>query len=127
MSGLPIYQFDRVFEAPPALVWRAWTELALLSRWYGPGAETVTHRLDVKPGGLWLLEMRMGNNAHYQRVEYVEVTPPERLVWLHAISDADWNIVANPMMPDWPRRLLSTVTLAAKSERTKLRFTWTPF
>ena len=93
---------NRTFDAPPELVWKTWTDPELLARWYGPNVKTIIHRLDVRPGGLWLNEMQWGDNAHYQRVEYTEVTPPERLVWLHANTDADWNVIANPMMADWP-------------------------
>ena len=110
MSDVPTYVLERVFDAPRELVWKVWTDAELLPRWYGPGVETIVHHLEVKPGGLWLGEMRMGGGSHYQRVEYTEVTPPERLVWLHAVCDADWNVTANAMMPDWPRELLTTVT-----------------
>ena len=126
MSDLPTYVLERTFDAPRALVWRTWTEPELLSRWYGPNVETVIHRLDVRPGGLWLNEMRMGEKSHYQRVEYTEVMPPERLVWLHAVSDDDWNVVANPMMPDWPRTLLTTVTFEEVGSQTRMRLTWVP-
>ena len=71
-----------MFDAPRALVWKTWTDPKLLPRWYGPRVETIIHRLQLKPGGLWLLEMRMGGKSMYQRVEYTEVTPPERLVSL---------------------------------------------
>ena len=110
MSDLPTYVLERTFDAPRELVWKTWTDPALLPRWYGPNVETIVHRLDLKPGGLWLVEMKRGGNSMYQRVEYTEVTPPERLVWLHASSDADWNIIPSPMMKDWPRVLLTTVT-----------------
>lgn len=126
MSDLPTYVLERDFEAPRELVWKAWTDPALLPRWYGPRVETVVHRLEVKPGGLWLNEMRWDGQSSYQRVEYSEVTPPERLVWLHSTSDADWNIAPNPMMPDWPRTLLTTVTFAEDGGRTHLRLTWQP-
>ena len=81
---------------------------------------------ELNPGGLWLLEMRLDGNSHYQRVEYTEVTPPERLVWLHSVSDADWNVIANPMMSDWPRVLLTTVTFEESGGRTGMRLTWVP-
>ena len=126
MADLPTYVLDRVFDAPPELVWRTWTEAEFLSRWYGPNVETVIHRLEVKPGGLWLLEMRWGDKGHYQRIEYTEVDPPQRLVWLNSMADEDWNVIANPMMPDWPRVVLTTVTFEADGERTKMRLTWTP-
>lgn len=126
MSDTPTYVLERSFDAPRELVWKTWTDPQLLPRWYGPNAETIVHRLDLKPGGLWLVEMRWGDKAHYQRVEYREITPPERLVWLHSSADADWNVVANPMMPDWPRVLLTTVTFEQTGAQTKLRLTWAP-
>ena len=126
MADMPIYVLERVFDAPQALVWKTWTDPELLPRWYGPRVQTVIHRLDLKPGGLWLLEMKVGDNSHFQRVEYTEVTPTERLVWLHAVSDADWNITANPMMPDWPRVLLTTVNFSEEGDKTRLRLTWEP-
>jgi uncharacterized protein YndB with AHSA1/START domain len=126
MSDLPIYVLERVFDAPRELVWKTWTDPKLLPRWYGPRAETITHRLELKPGGLWLVEMKWGANSMYQRVEYTEVTPPERLVWLHSSSDAAWNIIPSPMMKDWPRVLLTTVTFEEAGAKTKLRLTWVP-
>lgn len=126
MSDLPTYVLDREFDAPRALVWKTWTDPALLPRWYGPGAETIIHRLDLRPGGLWLLEMRWGGKSNFQRAEYTEVAAPERLVWLHSNSDAAWNVAANPMMPDWPRVLLTKVTFTEHAGRTHVRLTWTP-
>jgi uncharacterized protein YndB with AHSA1/START domain len=79
-KDLPAYVLERAFDAPRELVWKAWTDPKLLPRWYGPNAETIVHRLDLKPGGLWLVEMKWGGKSNHQRVEYKEVTPPERLV-----------------------------------------------
>ncbi len=126
MSDLPTYVLERTFDAPRKLVWRTWTEEEFLSRWYGPGVETVIHKLDVSAGGLWLNEMKFGEKSGYQRVEYTEVSAPEKLVWLHSMSDADWNVAANPMMPDWPRVLLTTVTFEEADGKTNLRLTWVP-
>ena len=126
MSELPTYVLEREFDAPAELVWRTWTKADLLARWYGPRVETIVHRLEVKPGGLWLNEMKWDGNSNYQRVEYTEVSPPERLVWLHSMSDADWNVVSNPMMPDWPLVLLTTVTFEEVDGKTKMRLTWVP-
>lgn len=127
MSDAPTYVLERVFVAPRELVWKVWTDAELLPRWYGPGVETIVHRLDVRPGGLWLDEMRMGGRSQFERIEYTEVRPPERLVWLHSVADADWNVIANPMMPAWPHTLLTTVTFEQEDGgRTRLRLTWAP-
>ena len=126
MADLPIYVLERVFDAPRELVWKTWTDPELLPRWYGPGAETIVHRHELKPGGLWLGEMRWGGNSRRERIEFWEVAPPERLVWLHSASDADWNVAASPMMADWPRVLMTTVTFEEESGQTRMRLTWAP-
>lgn len=126
MSDLPIYVLERVFDAPREMVWRTWTDPDLLPRWYGPNVETIIHQLDVRPGGVWLNEMRWDGKSNRERMEYTEVAPPERLVWLHSVADEDWNIASNPMMADWPRVLLTTVTFGEEGERTRMRLTWAP-
>ena len=126
MAETPTFVLERVFDAPRDLVWKTWTDPDLVARWYGPNVETVVHRLDLKPGGLWLVEMKWGDTSKYERVEYTEVDPPARLVWLQSNADAEFNAAANPMMPAWPRVLLTTVTFEEEGQRTKLRLTWTP-
>lgn len=126
MTDLPTYVLERVFDASRELVWKAWTDPELLPRWYGPRVETIIHRLELKPGGLWLVEMKWGDNSNYQRVEYTEVISPERLVWLHSSSDAEWNVIPSPMMADWPQVLLTTVTFEDDAGRTRVRLTWVP-
>lgn len=126
MSELPTYLLERQFDAPPELVWRTWTEPELIARWYGPGVESIVHQLDVKPGGLWLHEMKWGENSSYQKAEYTQVSNNKLLVWRHSNTDANWNITPNPKMPDWPLTLLTTVTFEKENEKTKMRLTWVP-
>ena len=116
----------RHFDAPPALVWRTWTEQDLIGRWYGPGVETEVHKFDPVPGGLWLHEMKMGERSMYQRMEYVEIDPPSRLGMLMSNADGDWNVIASPMVPDWPRTLLTAVTFDADGDGTLMTLEWTP-
>ena len=128
MSETSEYILDRVFDAPRELVWRAWTDPELLARWYGPGVETIIHNFDLKPGGTWLNEMQWGENSMLSKVVFAEVTPPERMVWHHYSStDAEWNTISNPKMPDWPRVLLTTVTFEEDGAKTKVRLVWAPF
>lgn len=120
------FKMTRDFDAPKEMVWRAWTEADLVQRWYGPGVETVIHEFEVKPGGLWLNEMRMGERSMNQRMEFTEVNPTDRLVMLMSNADENWEITANPMMPDWPRTLLTTVTLEDRDGGTRLTLSWDP-
>lgn len=126
MSELPTYINDRIFDAPRDLVWRTWTDPELLARWYGPGVETIIHEFDLKPGGVWLNEMKWGEKSDRSKMAFQEVVPQEKLVWHHASTDAEWNVASNPMMPDWPRMLLTTVTFEDQGSQTKVRLTQVP-
>lgn len=126
MSDLPEFVLAREFDAPLELVWRAWTNPEFLQRWYGPGVETVIHKFDLKPDGVWLNEMKMRGGSNYQKIIFKEVAQLEKLVWHHCSADADWNIAASPMMPDWPRILLTTVTFAENGDRTNVRLAQIP-
>ena len=126
MTDTPEFILDRVFDAPRNLVWKAWTDPDLLSHWYGPGVETIIHHYDLRPGGQWRNEMKFGPKSDLSRMDFQEVVPEEKLVWLHHSTDAEWNTVANPMMPDWPRVLLTTVTFEAQGSKTNVRLTLVP-
>ena len=126
MADLPEYVIDRVFDAPLALVWRTWTDPDLLARWYGPGVETVIHKFDLKAGGVWLNEMKWGEKSDLSKMAFVEVVPEQNIVWHHSSTDEEWNIAANPMMPDWPKVLLTTVNFEETGGKTRVRLTQTP-
>ena len=118
---------DRLFDAPREMVWRAWTDPELLSHWYGPRVETIIHKFDLKPGGVWLNELKFGDNSDLSRAVFQEVVPEEKLVWQQSSTDSDWNIISNPMMADWPRVMLTIVTFEDSGSKTKVRLTWIPF
>ncbi|GAA3873170.1 SRPBCC domain-containing protein [Celeribacter arenosi] len=126
MTDTPTFVIERHFSAPPELVWRAWADPSLLSHWYGPGVTTVIHELDLREGGRWLTEMKMGENSMFQRADFTHVTDGERLVCSMSTTDAQWSIIANPMVPDWPRILQTEVTMRAADGGTDLRLVWTP-
>ena len=126
MTDLPEFILDRVFDAPRELVWRAWTDPTLLHRWYGPGVETVIHKFDLEPDGMWLNEMKMSSGSDFQKIIFKEVIKPEKLVWHHCSADEDWNVAANPLMPDWPCKLLTTVTFEDKGNQTNVRLSQIP-
>lgn len=126
MTDLPEFVMERDFDAPRALVWQAWTDPLHVARWYGPGVPCVVHKMDVTPGGLWLHEMQMPQGSGFQRMEYTEVEPPSRLVLLMSMADESWNVAPNPMQPDWPRTLRTTVTFEDNGTGTRMRLLWVP-
>ena len=126
MSDLPEFVLDRAFNAPRELVWRAWTDPELLARWYGPNIETVIHKFELKPGGVWLNEMKMKEMSDLSRIVFQEVVAPEKLVWLQSSTDSDWNPISNPMMPDWPRTISTTVMFSEVGQQTNVKLVWAP-
>jgi uncharacterized protein YndB with AHSA1/START domain len=76
----------RIFDAPPAKVWKEWTEPAAFADWFGgPDGEVplASVSMDVREGGTWRLTMFAGANR--RRIEwmgeYLEVIEPKRLVF----------------------------------------------
>jgi uncharacterized protein YndB with AHSA1/START domain len=76
----------RVFNAPRALVFGAWTDPEHVTKWWGPrGFTTTTHVMDVRPDGVWRFIMHGPDGRDYHnKIIFIEVVEPERLVYHHA-------------------------------------------
>ena len=124
---LPTYVISRHFNAPVETVWKAWTEPELITQWYGPNVDTIIHQFELKPGGIWLNEMRMNTFSDRSRSVFMEVSPNKRLVWHQSSADEDWNVTANPMMPDWPTTVATEVTFESDQDQTDVSLVWSPY
>jgi uncharacterized protein YndB with AHSA1/START domain len=76
----------RTFDAPPSVVYKAWSQPDLFQRWWMPkslaGVSLVACDMDVRTGGKYRLEFAAGGSdtmAFYGK--YLEVVPNERIVW----------------------------------------------
>ena len=76
----------RRFAASPERLFRAWTESADLTKWWGPkGMTPVIDRLDVRIGGTYRTGMLAPDGSeHWVGGSYREVSPPNRLVFTWA-------------------------------------------
>jgi uncharacterized protein YndB with AHSA1/START domain len=83
--------FTRVFDAPRELLFEVWTDPNHLARWWGPRGFTITSlEMDARPGGMWRLIMHGPDGVDYKnRIVYLEVARPERLVYKHAGEEKD--------------------------------------
>lgn len=73
--------FVRRFDAPLALVWKVLTMPEHIPHWWGPHAATTTvDVMDVRVGGRWRFVCVEGGDRHAFRGEYIELSPPDRLV-----------------------------------------------
>lgn len=76
----------RTINAPPRIVFEAWTRAELLQRWWVPkstGLTLLSCELDVRVGGTYRLVFRHPAAPEPMAFHgrYLEVTPPSRLVW----------------------------------------------
>ena len=110
-------EIDRVFDAPRALVWAAWTNAEMLVRWLGPDEwPAISASQEFVVGGRWaaVLQEHSGRTLE-QAGEYREIVPLERLVftfkWIGDHEDGA------------PVDTLVTLTLSdAPGGRTRMRF-----
>jgi uncharacterized protein YndB with AHSA1/START domain len=73
----------REFDAPPELVWKAWTTPELVSRWWpGKRGTMKTCEIDLQVGGKWRYVMEAGEGGFEVAFhgEYQEIVEGERLV-----------------------------------------------
>lgn len=87
----------RVFDAPPSLVFRMWTDPEHMAQWWGP--KTFTNpvcEIDARPGGKIWIVMRGPKGTDFDTDfpmsgTFHEVVPHERLVFTAVAEDKDGN------------------------------------
>ena len=109
----------RVLDAPPILVYKAWTEPKHMVRWMGPkGFTALSVKMDVRPGGQYRAWIRSGEGKDYWfRGVYREVVEAKRLVFTFAWEEDGERGQEN----------LVTVTFAEENGKTRMTFKQAPF
>jgi len=128
----------RTFNAPLELVWRAWTDPALIMQWWGPDHFTCPMcQLDFREGGTTLVCMRapkeFGGMDMYSTWAYRKIEPKRRIEYMHNLVDKDGTKIdpaSIGMPPDFPQDQRHVVTFKdlgnGKSELTITEYGWTP-
>jgi uncharacterized protein YndB with AHSA1/START domain len=101
---------SRVFDAPRALVFEAWTKPEHMVHWFGPNGFTLpVCEMDFRVGGKCRFCMRASDgNEHYAQGIYREVVPAERIVWTSSFEDVPGS------------EILTSVTFADHEGKTKI-------
>lgn len=115
----------RVFNAPRELVFKAWTELGQLLKWYAPtGCQIAFKELDVRTGGHFLSCITIPDGKEcWCKGSYLDVSPPERIVHTMAVADQHGNLISSKdagMDPEWPGETTLTVTFEELGNETRL-------
>jgi len=98
----------RVFDASPEQLFQAWTDPAILARWWGPKDFKNTFEVfEPRPSGTWKFVMHGPDGTDYKNESiFRELEKPSRIVLDH-LSSPRFRVVA---------------TFAAEADRTQLTF-----
>lgn len=80
---------DRIIDAPRDIVWRCWTENALIRQWHCPRPWQLTESdMEVRAGGRMNNVMEGPDGERFENTgSFLEVVPGERLVFTDAYSE----------------------------------------
>ena len=100
----------REFDAPPDLVWRAWTEKELLDQWWAPHPwKTETKSMDFREGGTWIYSMN-GPEGEKQwcREDYIKIIAPKSFSADDAFCDEKGKVDTNFPIMHWKNNFIPT-------------------
>src|SRR5918997_6534717 len=119
---MSVLRLTRWFAAPRERVFEAWTDPALLRRWWAAlqGWDTSVAEVDVRPQGRYRLSMSDGERDYTVVGEYVEVRAPERLAYT-------WTWEGEPEEMRGSERTLVVVEFAEDGDATEVVLTQSGF
>jgi len=88
----------RVYEAGVERVYRAWTDPALLQRWYTPGDDAWSAKIvdcDVRVGGGKRLIFGPPHETYVEDCHYVDIVPNRRICYAMSIARGDVRITVS--------------------------------
>lgn len=110
------------FNAPPELVFKAFTESDHLKNWWGPKGWTFeVLKSDFRPGGVFHYSQKPADgNVMWVKFVYSEMITPEKIVYSSFFSDEGGNTVRAPFHANWPMETLNTITFSEDEGKTTL-------
>jgi uncharacterized protein YndB with AHSA1/START domain len=107
--GTPEIVMARVFDAPRAMVFKAFTDPAAIAQWWGPRRFTTrVETMEVRPGGRWRIVHEGDGREHGFHGVYHDSCAPERLTRTFEYEGSPGNV------------LLETVVFEAVGDRTRV-------
>jgi uncharacterized protein YndB with AHSA1/START domain len=111
LANKPSLTIKRRLNAPAPAVYRAWTDPAQITRWFGPEqAEILRAEADARVGGRYFIVFRTsGGEEHGVGGEYRDVVPDQKLVftWAWRTTPERESLVTIALKPDGDGTLLT--------------------
>jgi uncharacterized protein YndB with AHSA1/START domain len=122
-----LLQIRRTFAAPRERVFAAWAQREQLERWMCKDVashQVIHHEQGIRPGGRWRMEIRDSakNEVYWGQGTYLEVTPPERIVFTWSWTKEVPGAPDADLHPESPVTEV-TVELFERGEKTELVLT----
>lgn len=116
-------RLNRVFEAPIALVWEAFSSAEHLAQWWGPkGFTAIVKAFEFTPGGRFHYCLQDGSgNSMWGLFVYRAIEEPARIVFTNSFSNERGEVVPAPEVPfgkHWPLEVLNTITFEDRGDST---------
>jgi uncharacterized protein YndB with AHSA1/START domain len=110
------FTLERVYDATPARVFKAWADPAIKVRWFGgiEGWQMLERSIDFRVGGRERLSGRKGSGvvSTFDAI-YHDIAPEQRIIYCYDMRLDDVHISVS----------LATITLAPEGAGTRLTFT----
>lgn len=121
---------SRVFDAPIDLVYEVHTKQEHLANFWGPaGCKEEILAFDFRTGGRMFhrIDTPDGHTMYAQHT-YREIVAPRLLTMITNFCDANGNIIRQPMIDNWPLKMLTRMSFEKVSDgKTKITIHSVPF
>lgn len=119
-------RITRIFAAPIALVWEAFSTAEHLSKWWGPkGFTTLVKAFEFTPNGRFHYGLQdASGNIMWGLFVYRKIEEPTQVVFTNAFSNEAGETVPAPEVPfgkHWPLEILNTITFEDRGDTTLVR------
>ncbi len=116
------FVIKRIFDAPPKLVWAAWSDAAQMQSWWGPkGCVIDIATFEFRPGGFFHYAMNFPEGASmWGRFLFRSIDTGKRIVWLNSFSNEGCGITRAPFDVAIPLEILNDVTFEGMAGKTTL-------
>ncbi len=99
----------REFNAPIEKVWKAWTDPAILERWWGPKPWTaITKSMNFTAGGVWHYYMEgPQGEKHWCHVKFTAIEPGSRFATDAAFCDENGTLTPGMPVSHWDNKFVA--------------------
>lgn len=104
------FEAKRLFNAPIALVWKAYTDPELIDQWWAPKPwKAETKSMDFRPEGKWVYDMVGPEGERHSAIQiFNEIETENYFSGIDAFTDDDGNINESMPVAKWKNTFQTT-------------------